>query len=240
MKLKFLTLLVAFGLCILGAGVNAAEKQSKDRHVTNEQINAAVNEVNSRIKNGTGDAISVACTGLNMIGGGCSPCNTYADILACVANDPTFAGPIGQVCDKVCGGTTCVLPFIGAKTTEVCKAMCCPLNSGNSEVQACFKSAKTSCSAACNPACKTTESCVDGICVPKCTPQNCQAPKKCVNGLCTAPSGGCTPACKAPQTCVNGKCVAPSKCTPACKAGQVCRQVKGGAYKCCPSQSGPC
>src|SRR5437899_393960 len=130
MKLKLLTLFLTLGLFAFGSGVNATSSKEPDSSgVSDEKVKAAVDYVKSNAQ--SGDAISVACKALEIMGAPCSPCGTFPDLGRCVAQDQTFAKPIGIFCDKVCGGFTCKVPTVA----KVCQAVCCAWDANHSEVK---------------------------------------------------------------------------------------------------------
>ncbi len=74
----------------------------------------------------------------------------------------------------------------------------------------------------CEPACKASEDCVEGVCKAKALPCSppCGEGQVCSEGSCK--DAPCSPACDSGDVCVKGKCQ-PVPCEPACGAGFECK-----------------
>lgn len=146
MKLKILSVFLALGMFVLGAGVKATQKAEPDiSGVTDPRALDVVNYIKSD-EFGLSPLAIAGCLMLNKLGTKCTACDsktsvTVAQVSACVAADKKNAAALGQICDAVCGSNSCIRTLGGQTTAQACTLVCCPWDSTYPDVQQCLAAA---------------------------------------------------------------------------------------------------
>lgn len=129
MKLKLLSLMLAFGL-VMGAGVRA---QDADDPLSSDDAQSAMNDQAGEPTWPSFDPVKIACGALKTVGK-CKKCDTKDDV------GPCFAGLKGPVltgaCSGACGARSCTNSTIQA----ACAKACCPDN--KDKITNCLKAGK--------------------------------------------------------------------------------------------------